>query len=99
MSTLKLDLDNFVDSLDTISKDTLYRRLWLDYVKADVENQLEQLPLDDYGIESMEDEKFDELVDIIAGTYVYDGDYDCNLSYWENIDNLINRFLVKDFTD
>ena len=32
----------------------------------------------------------DEQIEKAAELYVYEGVYDCNLSYWDNIENLIN---------
>lgn len=30
-----------------------------------------------------------------AGCYVYDGEYDCNLPYWTNIENVIKQALEQ----
>ena len=70
-------LTNILNSLSTSEKDELYRALWLEYVKEDIRNY---------------DESLDEgAVEVIASRYVYDVDYDCNLSYWDNIENLIEE--------
>lgn len=34
-----------------------------------------------------------EIAHKAAYKYVYEGDYDCNISYWDNIKNLIDREL------
>ena len=31
------------------------------------------------------------IAESAAERYVYDGDYDCNLPYWSNIENLLNE--------
>lgn len=82
-------LQRMVDALDAKEKDDLYRYLWLDYVREDV---IHRLGLDE---EDETEHPFSELVDDtilvddVAERYVYEGEYDCNLTYWENIDNLI----------
>ncbi len=35
----------------------------------------------------------DDRIENIANRYVYEGRYDCNLSYWQNIENLIDEEL------
>lgn len=87
-TNIKLNLDAFVSSLDPISRDALYRNLWLEYVIEDITTRMcdccpEDICSGDCG----------ELIEKAAHAYVYDGQYDCNLSYWENIDNVINRCL------
>lgn len=84
---LTLNINTFIDSLDPASRDALYRRLWIEYVTEDVACHIEtfdDIPCNDY----------DTIVELVAQAYVYDGDYDCNLTYWENIDNLIKRFAA-----
>ena len=67
--------------------DMLYRLLWKEHVKEDVLGQLEQNP--DIG------EHFDgnDIADAVAERYCFEGDYDCNLDYWSNLDNLINSVM------
>ena len=36
-------------------------------------------------------EEEDALCEDVVNAYVYNRDYDCNLSYWDNIDNLIKE--------
>lgn len=74
------DIESIVSSLNYIEKNQLYHRLWFDYVKADVIDFCEN-----NGI-AYNDEDFPDKV---AGRYVYDGKYDCNLSYWTNIENVV----------
>ena len=54
---------------------------------------------DDYdykkSIEDYSDEEV-ELADAIAERYVYEGDYDCNLTYWGNIKNLYDDITTSD---
>ena len=64
-------------------KNTLYRLLWADYMYEDVYGFVKEngYSLNESGVQ--------EVVD----RYVYNGDYDCNLSYWDNINNLVQEVL------
>lgn len=70
-----------VKKLDAVTKDEIYRMLWKEYVVEDVTQHLEER-----GNLYMYSE---EMIDRIAARYVYDGEYDCNLPYWDNLDSLI----------
>ncbi|MBO5435958.1 hypothetical protein J6A31_09200 [bacterium] len=73
-----------IETLDSITKDAIYRRLWLPHVIEDITSHLETRG---------ELEDFDENdIIVMAKQYVYDGDYDCELGYWDNIDNLIDNY-------
>lgn len=61
-------------------KDEVYRMIWKDHVKEDIKDYSEK---NGYLL----DESF---TDSCAEAYV-NGEYDCNLSYWSNIDNLIKN--------
>ena len=81
------DFTNFktdvpIEYLSKATKDAIYRQVWAEHVKEDVKARLK-----DRGIELTED-----AVDDIAYRYVYEGQYDCNLSYWDNLDNHIDRY-------
>ncbi len=65
-------------------KDALYRALWKEHVKEDVEAIVVQN-------ENIPGEHLEEIIDNAAELYVYDGEYDCNLDYWANIDGVIDR--------
>lgn len=86
-NNITLNINTFVDSLDSLSRDALYRRLWIEYVTDDIASHIETF---DYI--SCDDRE--TIIELVAQAYVYDGDYDCNLTYWENIDNLISRFAT-----
>ena len=62
------------------AKDDIYRSVWKEHVIEDVMSRAE-----DIGMTITEEDAAE-----VANRYVYDGDYDCTLSYWANIDNLIN---------
>lgn len=78
-------IKNFVDSLDWESRDVIYRHIWSERVREDVESHLE----------NMDETLTDDEIRTVAERYVYQGTYDCNLNYWTNIENLINE-VVRD---
>lgn len=88
-------LKHIVDGLDAVEKDDLYRYLWADHVREDVESRLasdyEEMMLNASG--ETDEDHLKAVVENVVERYVYDGDYDCNLSYWENIDNLIEKAM------
>lgn len=93
MKNITIDIDSFLDCLNAESKDELYRKLQLENVITDVENELAEMALDDHNMAAINDNGYVETVTAIARKYVYDCEYDCNLPYWTNIDNLIHCYL------
>lgn len=79
------ELINMIDSLDFSQRDTIYRHLWTEYVEKDVRARAEERK-----IKLSEDQ-----IGYVKDRYVYNGDYDCNLSYWNNIDNLIDEIIPQ----
>lgn len=76
-------LNKILESLSYEEKDLLYRKLWYDYVLEDVKEVIED---SDISIKNP-----DKIAKEIARKYVYDGDYDCELSYWNNIEILLQK--------
>lgn len=70
----------FLNSLDAKEKDELYRHLWRNYVVEDIKEYAEALDVS----------TSQEMIDIAAELFV-SGGYDCNLSYWENIECVIEK--------
>lgn len=70
-------------------------------VKEDVMNQLDQTDhwTDKYELDELSDEELDSILDSIAEEaayrYAYEKDYDCNLDYWDNLNNLIDESFAK----
>lgn len=62
-------------------EDALYRAIWKKHVIKDIESHLEDIE------ETLTDDQIEQAADL----YVYDGEYDCNLSYWVNIENVIEQ--------
>ena len=67
--------------------DNLYRLIWKEYVKEDMYGFVEQNSDKEWCaiIEGMTD----AIIDLGAETFVFEGNYDCNLDYWTNIENAI----------
>jgi hypothetical protein len=70
----------FLNSLDVKEKDELYRHLWQNYVMEDIKEYAEALDVS----------TSQEMIEIAAELFV-SGGYDCNLSYWENIECVIEK--------
>ena len=77
------ELNAYVDSCGSCERDQLYRHLWMKHVVEDITSHLEDIDA----------ELTDEEIEAAAKRYVYDGDYDCNLDYWANIENVIYRVI------
>ena len=78
-----MSTQEILGQLTSKQKDDIYRALWQKHVENDVQFQ---------AVEAFDTSLEQATVEIIANRYVY-GDYDCNLPYWENIENLIREYL------
>ncbi len=87
------DAEKYIGSMSDAAKDTLYRALRAEYVEEDVRAFLEGPNGDDY--RELPDKEYDALVKAVVDRYVYDGDYDCNLSYWENLELLVGNVAAQ----
>lgn len=69
-----------IEHMSSGQKDDSYRMLWAEQVEQDVKDRMEDINvlLDNDSIQS------------VVHRYVYEGEYDCNHSYWDNLDTLIN---------
>lgn len=76
--------DILSEHLSFEEKDSFYRKLWAEHVKEDILTFAEN---EDFQIT-------EEEADKSASAYV-SGRYDCNLSYWENLHNLIHENKEK----
>lgn len=79
------DIIQMLETTTPYDKDEVYRYLWAEHVKEDVKAHLEDMELQYVAVP----EEIKKIVD----RYVYEGDYDCNLPYWDNIENLINEIV------
>ena len=71
-----------INELSAIEKDKIYRMVWAEHVTDDILSHAE-----DIGVEISKED-----AEILAENYVCDGEYDCNLSYWDNIENLMEDY-------
>lgn len=78
-------ITKLLNTLTESEKDQIYRALWITHVKEDIRS---------HG-EDTDQALTEDDIDIIADRYVYQGDYDCNLSYWDNIQALIDEIKRK----
>lgn len=75
------EIHKMIDSLSSYEQDRIYRYLWSQHVREDVISHAENIGI---GLD-------DGIIDTIIDRYVEHGDYDCNLDYWTNIENLIEE--------
>lgn len=89
-----LSVDELVEVIDALpfeKRDAIYKHLRSSYVEEDFRNQLEGA----YYPKEITDNDFKEMTRL----YVNEGKYDCNLSYWDNINNMADEVMKKSFAD
>ena len=72
--------ENLLNAIPNKEKDRFYRKIWAEHVLEDIQGYA-----DTAGIQVSESE-----AKAAAKQYV-NGKYDCNISYWENIHNLLEK--------
>lgn len=70
-----------LNQLSKEEKEEIYRMVWYEHVCEDIQQQAEWLNI----------ELSDEQINEIARLYVYEGEYDDYLNYWQNLDHLIEK--------
>lgn len=78
---LQPKLEKILAGLTEQEKNDIYYHLRYQHVLQDCYDFCEQEDLS----------ASDETLEQAATLYVYDGDYDCNLPYWSNIANVIEK--------
>ena len=76
-------IDIILKNLNEAEREEIYKKLRYNHVLQDAICILDS----EYGICDK------NVASNIAYDYVYYGDYDCNLSHWDNLINLANRHL------
>lgn len=73
-------------------KDEVYRKVWAEHVVEDITSRIE----DYYAVEDYDltDAELEDKTKEAARLYVYESKYDCNRSYWDNLDTLIRRIVL-----
>lgn len=89
---MKTEIKQFIDNCSNQDKDDIYRYLWSDHIREDVRSRLNE-------DENISDAHSDDIVEMVVEAYVYNGDYDCDLSYWSNIETLISQAKESLFTN
>lgn len=80
-------LDELLAELNYSTLDYIYRRLWANHVKEDFISRIKDI----FTFLKYDDSDIEEC----ARRYVFDGDYDCNCTYWSNIDAIIYDHFEK----
>lgn len=92
-SNFSKSVDEFVSSLDYQQKDLLYSRLLSEHVRSDAASKVSER----VNSADIDSDIGNAIAEEVAHRYAYNGDYDCNESYWDNIDRLINEaFKAKE---
>lgn len=94
--TVEMSAKDIVEKLTPVQKDEVYRYLWAEHIKEDVEGYLLQNP--DMA-DGLTDEEYDDVISNVVHRYVYNNDYNCELNYWDNIDNLIEEEINNKQTE
>lgn len=74
----KFRVDIPPEFLSDEAQNRVYHQVWAEYVKEDILSRAEEQEIE------VDEQKAEEL----AEKFVH-GDYDCNMSYWDNIDSLL----------
>ncbi len=83
--------EKLVSNLPYEFKNQIYRAIWAEHVREDIGQSFDdEYYQNKYEVE-FSDENIESIINNATELYVYDGKYDCNLSYWNNIDNLIDE--------
>lgn len=69
--------------LSNEARDRIYRKVWAEHVKEDILLRAEEQEID------VDEAKAEELAELYIN-----GQYDCNLSYWDNIDALLPHNIL-----
>lgn len=78
---LRKQAEEILSGLSEELKDAVYRCVWFDRVCEDIESLEETLELE----MALTKDKICQ----VAERYVYNGAYDCDRSYWDNLKSLI----------
>lgn len=93
-----LESKNLYEMLTDTQKEYLFNQLRFKNVKEDVEYQIEQNPF--FENENYTDEQIELLVNDVASRYVFDGEGETELPYWDQINNLIEEssYYIEQFS-
>lgn len=78
-----INRETITRNLTNEDRERIYREVLKDYTKQDILARAEDI----------DREVSEAQAEYLAYLWAYTGEYDCNLSYWDNIDNLIENYL------
>ncbi len=70
-------------------QDVIYRVLWEQRIQEEVIQYLETY----FDYPKYEDVDFEKVSEIVAERFCFENDYDCDNSFWDNIDSLIQDVI------
>ena len=79
----KEKFQEILKNLSEFDKEKIYRMVWYDHVCEDVGNEAANSDI----------KLTEQQIRNIAYRYVYDGDYNLTLNYYQNLHNLIDKEL------
>lgn len=79
----KEKFQEILKNLSEFDKEEIYRMVWYNHVCEDVENEAADSDI----------ELTKQQIRNIAYRYVYDGDYNLTLNYYQNLHNLMDKEL------
>lgn len=80
-------LDKLLTELNYSTLDYIHRKLWVNHLKEDIISRIK----DNFSWLEYSDNDIEEC----AKRYAFEGDYDCNCTYWDNIDAIIYDHFEK----
>lgn len=80
-------LDELLTELNYSTLDYIYRKLWVNHLKEDIISRIK----DNFSWLKYSDNDIEES----AKRYAFEGDHDCNCTYWDNIDAIIYDHFEK----
>lgn len=86
-----------IDRLTPSEREQVYREVLAEHTAEDAAARIESENLDitSCRISQMSDEEKQEMANYVGYRWAFEGEYDCNLDYWSNIDNLIQSYLEQ----
>ena len=85
--TNRTKLDKLLTELSYSTLDYIYRKLWVNHLKEDIISRIK----DNFSWLEYSDNDIEKC----AKRYAFEGDYDCNCTYWDNIDAIIYDHFEK----
>lgn len=105
MDIKNLSAQQIIDAVSVETKSELYDLLQYEHVSADVRSCVENIKSEDYDGNNIKEvlsmltkTDTDNVIDTAARCYV-SGKYDCNMSYWDNIETLIRDTISDKYVD